>query len=121
MSSSETVGGIITSVIVSVIIGLIVGAIVHFFLADNIYGVLIMYIAVATGPSSVSNLPISKSSAIVATLVGVTIAFLILQFGFPMIFGPNMGFPYSMLNLGPVITGLIVSWIVGLILAVVRA
>ena len=120
MDVSETIGATMGGLFISVIFALIFAAVVHFFIGDNITSVLMLYICIAFFPSVLVSTSITKSSAIVGSLLAVIIIFLIMNFVFPIIFGPNISFPYTMLDLGPVITGLIVSLIVGLIAVLYR-
>ncbi|WP_298523273.1 hypothetical protein [uncultured Methanobrevibacter sp.] len=120
MDVSETIGATISGMFISIICALILAAIVHFFFGDNISSVLLLYILVAFIPSALVNTSLSKSSAIVGSLLAVIIIFLLMNFIFPIIFGPNITFPYSILDLGPIITGLILSLIVGIIAVLYR-
>nr|WP_294999560.1 hypothetical protein [uncultured Methanobrevibacter sp.] len=121
MDESEIIGATIGGIIYTTILALIFAAIVHFLLGDTILSVLVLYIIIAAVPSNLVNSSISKSSAIVGLFLAIVVVFLIMNFIFPIILGPNIGFPYSMLGLGPIITGLIVSLLVGLFAVFIRA
>ncbi len=108
MDLARTLGHSIGAIFWIVILALIFAAIVHFILGDNIWAVLVFYIIVASLPRILLLIADSKSSAFVGSIFTVVVVFLIITFAFPMIFGQNIGFPYSMLGLGPFITGLIV-------------
>ena len=115
MDLARTLGHSIGAVFWILIAALIFAAIVHFLLGDNIWAVLIFYMAVAFMPRIVLQISDSRSSGIIGSIFTVVIVFLIITFIFPFIFGQNIGFPYSMLDLGPIVTGLIVSILVDLI------
>ena len=115
MDLARTLGHTIGAIFWIVIIALILAAIVHFILADNITAVLIFYIIIALFPRVLTQIADTKPSAIVGSILAITVVYLIITFIFPIIFGQNIGFPYSMLGLGPFVTGLIVSILVDLI------
>lgn len=115
MELAKTVGHSIGATIWILILALILAAIVHFILGDGIWTVLGFYILIALFPRIITNVEDTKSSAIVGSILTIVFLYLIITFIFPMIFGPNIGFPYSMLGLGPFVTGLIVMILVDLI------
>ena len=115
MDLARILGHSIGAIFSIVIWALIFAAIVHFILGDNISAVLVFYILVATLPRILLLIDDSKSSAIVGSIFTIVVVYSIITFIFPMIFGQNIGFPYSMLDLGPVITGLIFSILVDLL------
>lgn len=118
MDVSESIAFAMAGAIVALIFGAIFAAIVHFVLGDNIWSTLIMYLIIAIIPSLIGDSTVERSTKVVGALIAVAIAFLVMTYVFPMIFGPYIGFPYSMLDLGPMMTGLIISLIVGLLAAV---
>lgn len=116
MDVSEILGATLGALISLFIVLIILSAVVHFVLGDNILLVFILYILMAIMAGAIlSSAATTKSTAIVGVILTIIIAFSMLNFGFTRIFGPDIGFPYSMLNLGSIYTGLIISLFVGLI------
>jgi hypothetical protein len=119
MDLSDTLAVTIVGVIITGICAIIL-SVLCLFLGYHIWSVFFMYIILAIIPSIFVNMDVDTSSTITASLLTIIIVFLIMNYVFTMIFGPNIGFPYSMLKLGPIITGLIVSLVIGIIAALYR-
>lgn len=120
MDTAEIVGASFGAVVITLIFAVIFSALAHFISGDNIWSVMCVYLVVAVIPSLLVNTSISRTSVIMASIITMIIVVLIMNFAFPIVFGPNIGFPYSMLGLGPVITGIIFSVIIAVLAAVLR-
>lgn len=118
----RVLGDTLGNTLVSIVIGLVFSAIACFLLGSNINSVFAVYFIMALlfNDRNTEFRSNSKTGWIISSLLTTLISFCVINFGLVHIFGSELSFPYSILNLDPTISGIIIMIIISIVSMIIN-